>query len=68
MATATISSKFQIVTPKQVRERLHLKPRQRLQVIEKSGITKLVPELPFVSLKGALRGMSKTDVREKNDR
>ena len=38
MAPATISSKFQIVIPKQVREELRLKPRQRLQVIEKSGI------------------------------
>jgi hypothetical protein len=28
----------------------------------------LVPEVPLRSLKGALRGMSKTNVREKKDR
>jgi len=33
----TISSKFQIVIPKEVREKLHLSPQQRLQVMEKGG-------------------------------
>ena len=35
MATTTISPKFQIVIPKDVREKLHLRPQQRLQVVEK---------------------------------
>ncbi len=43
MATVTISSKFQIVIPKQVRERLCLKPWQWLQIIEKGGVVTLVP-------------------------
>jgi AbrB family looped-hinge helix DNA binding protein len=68
MATATISSKFQIVIPKQVRERLCLRPWQRLQIIEKGGITTLVPDVSLKSLKGALKGVSKTDFREKKDR
>lgn len=37
MATATISPKFQIVIPKEVREKLHLVPSQRMQVVEKGG-------------------------------
>jgi len=68
MATTTISPKFQIVIPKEVRDKLHLSPRQRLQVVEKGGIITLVPEAPIKSLKGALKGMSKTDLREKKDR
>jgi len=68
MATATISSKFQIVLPKQVREKLRLKPRQRVQVIEKNGIILLVQEVPDTEIKGALKGMSASHVREKNDR
>lgn len=68
MAMTTISTKFQIVIPKEVREKLHLSPRQRLQVVEKSGVITLVPEMPLKSLKGALKGMSKTDIREKKDR
>jgi AbrB family looped-hinge helix DNA binding protein len=68
MATTTISSKFQIVIPKEVREKLQLAPSQRLQVVEKGGVITLVPEVPLKSLKGALKGMSKTDIREKKDR
>ena len=68
MATTTISSKFQVVIPKEVRDKLHLTPNQRLQVVEKGGVITLVPEVPLKSLKGALKGMSVTDVREKKDR
>jgi len=68
MAMTTISPKFQIVIPKEVREKLHLIPQQRLQVVEKGGVITLVPEVPLKSLKGALKGMSKTNLREKKDR
>jgi AbrB family looped-hinge helix DNA binding protein len=68
MATATISPKFQIVIPKEVREKLHLAPSQRLQVVEKGGVITLVPEVPLKSLRGALKGMSSSDLREKKDR
>ncbi|MBX3236105.1 MAG: AbrB/MazE/SpoVT family DNA-binding domain-containing protein [Nitrospiraceae bacterium] len=68
MATTTISSKFQVVIPKEVREKLHLSPQQRLQVVEKGGVITLVPEVPLKSLKGALKGMSTADIREKKDR
>ncbi|MCS6318271.1 MAG: AbrB/MazE/SpoVT family DNA-binding domain-containing protein [Nitrospira sp.] len=68
MSMTTISTKFQIVIPKDVREKLHLSPQQRLQVLEKGGVITLVPEVPLKSLKGALKGMSKTGIREKKDR
>lgn len=68
MAMTIISTKFQIVIPKEVREKLHLAPNQRLQVVEKGGVITLVPEVPLRSLKGVLKGMTKTDIREKKDR
>ncbi|TLY39715.1 MAG: AbrB/MazE/SpoVT family DNA-binding domain-containing protein [Nitrospirae bacterium] len=68
MATTTISPKFQIVIPKEVREKLRLTPKQRLQVLEKGGVITLVPEVPLKSLRGLLKGMSKSDLREKKDR
>ena len=67
-ATATISQIFQIVIPKDVREKLRRSPRQHLQIMEKGGIITLVPEVPIKLLKGALKGMSKTDLREKKGR
>jgi AbrB family looped-hinge helix DNA binding protein len=68
MVMTTISSKFQIVIPKEVREKLRLSRRQRLHVMAKGGIITLVPEVPLKSLKGALKGMPKTDLREKAGR
>ncbi len=68
MATTKISQQFQIVIPKEVTEKFHLTPSQRLQVVEKGGVITLVPEVPLKSLKGALKGMSKTDLRENKDR
>ena len=68
MATTTISSKFQVVIPKEVRDKLHLTPRQRLLIVEKGGVITLVPVVPFKSLKGGLKGMTTTNVREKQDR
>ena len=68
MATTTISTKFQIVIPKKIRDKLRLYPQQRLQIEEKGGVITLVPEVPLKSLKGTLKGMSKTDIREKKDR
>lgn len=68
MATTTISPRFQIVIPKEVREKLHLSPKQKLQVLEKGGVITLVPEVPLKSLKGVLKGMSKAGIREKKGR
>lgn len=49
MITVTISSKFQIVIPKAVREKLHLRPGQHLHVVEKGGVITLVLEVPLKS-------------------
>ncbi len=45
MARATLSPKFQIVIPKEVRDRLQLAPGQRFQVFERGGHVVLVPEV-----------------------
>jgi len=68
MVMTTISSKFQIVIPKEVREKLRLSRKQRLHVMAKGGIITLVREVPLKSLRGALKGLSKTDLREKKAR
>ena len=60
--------RIQMVIPKEIREKLNLSPKQRLHVMEKGGVITLVPELSLVSLRGALKGMSKRDLREKSDR
>ena len=65
---ATISSKFQIVIPKEARETLKLRPQQKLTVLEKDGLLILVPQRPLKSLRGIAAGATTDDYREKKDR
>lgn len=68
MKSVTLSSKFQLVIPREVRERLALAPGTRLTVIEKGGILYLVPERPLTQLRGVARGTRRKGLREKKDR
>jgi AbrB family looped-hinge helix DNA binding protein len=68
MAQTVVSSKFQIVIPKEVRERLDLVQGQVLQVVAKRGVITLVPERPISELRGFVRGMDTDGVRDKEDR
>ena len=64
----TISSKFQVVIPKALRERLDLHPRQKLTILEKGGILYLVPDQEVTALRGIARGGKVVDYRDKPDR
>lgn len=64
----TISSKYQVVIPKPVREHLQLKPKQKLTVIEKDHMVILVPPTSLDSLRGIAKGISTEGLREKKDR
>ncbi len=64
----TISSKFQVVIPKPIREHLNLKPQQKLTVIEKDNMVILIPQVPFDELRGIASGINITNYREKKDR
>ena len=64
----TISSKYQVVIPKPVREKLKLKPQQKMTVIEKDGILILIPQAHLESLRGIAAGARLDDYRDKKDR
>lgn len=68
MATTTISPKYQVVIPKDVREKLHLKSGQKMTVVTKGGVVYLIPERPIESFKGFLKGMDVKNIREDKDR
>lgn len=65
--TLTISSKFQIVIPKAIRELLGLKPGQKLQAIPIGGRIELIPVRKLKDMRGFLGGMA-TDVPREDDR
>ena len=64
----TISSKFQVVIPRDIRRKLGLKPSQKLLVMEKAGILYMIPQTPLKDLKGSAGKAPVTSVREKDDR
>ena len=64
----TISNKYQVVIPKPARERLSLKPKQKLTVIEKDNMLILIPQASLESLRGIAKGARTDDYRQKRDR
>ena len=64
----TISSKYQVVIPKQVREHLNLKPKQKMTVIEKDKMLILVPQASLEELRGIAAGAMTDNYRDKQDR
>jgi AbrB family looped-hinge helix DNA binding protein len=67
METLTISPKFQVVIPKHIRERLKLKPGQKVQAIAFENRIELIPVRPIRKMRGFLKGI-RTDVSREEDR
>jgi len=67
MQTVTVSPKYQIVIPKAVRQALHLRPGQKMQVVEYDGRIELIPEREMKELRGFVRGIN-TELEREEDR
>ena len=66
MDTVTISPKFQVVIPKDIRDRLKLRPGQKVHAILYDDRIELVPVRPIGKMKGFLRGIDTTVPRERD--
>ena len=64
METVTVSPKFQVVIPKQLRESLKLTPGQKIQVLLYENRIELIPVRPIKKMRGFLKGMDTTVPRE----
>jgi AbrB family looped-hinge helix DNA binding protein len=67
MHTVTVSPKFQVVIPKEVRKALNLRPGQRMQVLEHEGRIEFIPERDLKELRGFLKGIN-TEFKREGDR
>ncbi|MFP4667405.1 MAG: AbrB/MazE/SpoVT family DNA-binding domain-containing protein [Desulfobacterales bacterium] len=67
MQTVTVSPKYQVVIPKAVRQALHIRPGQKMQVIEYNGRIELIPEKDIKELRGFLKGIN-TEFEREEDR
>lgn len=68
METTTISSKYQIVIPRKIRERMNLKPGQKLMFIPFKRTLQLVVVPPVEDAKGIFPGIDTNIERETEDR
>jgi AbrB family looped-hinge helix DNA binding protein len=64
MESATISTKYQVVIPKKVREELGIKPGQKVQVIPYMGRIELIPIRKVKEGRGFLEGIDTSVDRE----
>jgi AbrB family looped-hinge helix DNA binding protein len=68
MPHATLSSKFQISIPKEVRERMNLQPGQKVGFIERGGLFYFARVPTFDELRGSMKGSDTTFERDRTDR
>ncbi|MCK5223836.1 MAG: AbrB/MazE/SpoVT family DNA-binding domain-containing protein [Desulfobulbaceae bacterium] len=67
MQTVTVSPKFQVVIPRDVRKSLQLRPGQKMQVVEYDGRIELILDRDISELRGFLKGIN-TDFERERDR
>ena len=67
MGAVTISSKYQVVIPREIREQFDLKPGQKLVFIPYNGTLRVVIVPSIEEARGMLKGMNTDDIREEVD-
>lgn len=64
MAKTTVSTKYQVVIPKKVRDEMGIEPGQKVQVIPYMGRIELIPIRDIKEGRGFLDGIDTTIERE----
>ena len=66
MATVTVSPKYQIVIPKEIRESMGIISGQKVQVMSYQGRIELIPLKPMKEMRGFLKGIDTAVAREED--
>jgi AbrB family looped-hinge helix DNA binding protein len=64
MTAVTVSPKYQVVIPKEVRESMDIHPGQKIQILVYKGRIELIPLRPIEELRGILKGIDTTIERD----
>ena len=68
MCTVTISSKYQVVIPRLIREQFNLKPGQKIMFIAYNNTLRVVIVPPIEDAEGIFEGIDTDPKREKEER
>ncbi len=66
MTAVTVSPKYQIVIPKEIRESMGIFSGQKVQIMSYQGRIELIPLRPMKEMKGFLEGLDTSVVREED--
>ena len=55
MITATVSSKYQVVIPKEIREKLNIKVGQKFQILHYGERIEFIPQKSVRRMRGVLK-------------
>jgi len=66
MTSVTVSPKFQVVIPKDVRESMGITSGQKVQMLTFRNRIELIPIKPMKQMKGFLKGINSNIKREKD--
>ena len=67
MTAVTVSPKFQVVIPKDVRESMGITSGQKVQMLTFRNRIELIPIKPIKQMKGYLKGIN-TNIKREKDR
>ncbi len=67
MTTVTVSPKYQVVIPKEIRESTGIVSGQRVQILNYRNRIEIIPIRPMKKLRGFLKGID-TNVERDKDR
>jgi AbrB family looped-hinge helix DNA binding protein len=66
MDTVTVSTKYQVVIPREIRVSLGIKPGTKFQVLRYDNRIEMIPVKPMREMRGFLRGIDTRIDREKD--
>ncbi len=67
MTAVTVSPKFQVVIPKEIRESMGIISGQKIQMLTYQNRIELIPIKPIKEMRGYLKGID-TDITREEDR
>ncbi len=68
MARVKVSSKYQIVIPREIRDSLGIHKGQMVSVLSVGGIIEVVPDEELRALRGAFPHLTLEEVRDESER